>query len=367
MILLDINIDIKDYLNNSDNSNDNNITFTFINNYENYISLDNNIIKKTLKKGDIININCVLCEFIGKGSYGRVYKIMIGDNYYALKLSENEIPEKLIKRYMTLKSIEELNKYLITIHISGKNNSKKYPYFSIMDYGGRNLKSLIPFKETNELIFIIRQLYNMCHLIYKFKFIFTDFKLNNIVVNSYNLRCKLIDIYIECGNYSPCSKCKIIKTYSTIEIDKVKDILDDTNYPHNYHLIPLGIGLIDLLCNKTASNIITSLSRKFNINLGLKAMIPLIQLACYNNIHKSNNLLKLYEEIYYHKKKLEKKYPFIKEPIFYKTFMNLIEVRDIYKNNFSSKKLHLILLNLFSACPEDRTLEYLKTHLSEFS
>ena len=96
-------------------------------------------------------------------------------------------------------------------------------------------------------------------------------------------------------------------------------------------------------------------------------MIPLVQVACYNYSHNSNDVLKEYDEVYVHKKKLEKKYPFIKEPIFYKTFMNLIEVRDIYTNNFSSKKLHLILLNLFSACPEDRTLEYLKTHLSEFS
>ena len=80
-----------------------------------------------------------------------------------------------------------------------------------------------------------------------------------------------------------------------------------------------------------------------------------------------NNLVKQeYHSVYKIKKKIESKFPFVKEINFYKYLMNLIKVRDKYKSVIPTKKLHKIIHNLFSAYPDDRTIEPLKKHISEY-
>jgi hypothetical protein len=236
-----------------------------------------------------------------------------------------------------------------------------------MEYGGNNLKSQIPFETTDEAVYIIKQLYNIVYLCEKERLYLTDFKFNNIVLNNRDYRLKLIDIYIQCENYNPCRECRIVKTYSTLEMDRIKNILDDENYNHKYHYIPLGVGLIDLLCSKSFSNVITILNANFDIDLSLKQTIPLIQLAIYNYDHDSNNLVKHdYYQVYKIKKKIESKYPIIKDVDFYKYFMNLIRVREKYKSIMPNKKLHKIIHNLFSAYPDERTLKPLKEHIGKY-
>ena len=374
MILLDIinGIDKKlIYDDNIDFSNYKSLTLRFINNYENYDNIEceflNNIIDTThIQKGIEFDVKCKVVDFLGAGSYGRVYKLKINDKYYALKINENEIPINLKQRYESLIKILQLKKYIIKIFVSGNLKSEKYQYFSIMEYGGKSLKSLIPFK-IDEIKLIIRQLYNIVYLCEKKRLYLTDFKFNNIVLNNKDYRLKLIDIYIQCKNYDPCKECRIVKTYSTLEIDRIKNILDDENYNHKYHYIPLAIGLIDLLCIKSFSNIISILTTKYDIDLNLKQTIPLIQLAIYNYEHDSSNLVKQeYYQVYKIKKRIENKYAIIKDISFYKYLMNLIQVKNEYENIISTNKLHKIIHNLFSAYPDDRTLEPLKKHINEY-
>ena len=366
MLLLDIITDINEYLNDdTDNSEINNyLTIKFVNNYENSNIIIRDIIDNPIALGDSVNIKCKICSFLGSGSYGKVYKIKINKKYYALKISENEKPQNFKLRYESLLKVDLIKKYLIDVYIAGNIKCDKYEYYSIMEYGGISLKSKIPIGDTNELDFILRQLYNISYLCSKYKLIVTDFKLNNIVIND-DCRLKLIDLYMNCKSYSPCRDCKIVKTYSTMEIDKIKGILEDSNYKHTYHLIPLGIGLIDLLCKKSASNIITNIGSKFGINLGIKQLIPLLQIACYNYIHKTNSNIKNYKEVYYMKKKLEKKYPVIKNDNFYESFMNSLEVREIYRHKFCTDDLQIIMHRLLSACPDDRSIEPLKKILND--
>lgn len=375
MILLDLinGIDKKlIYEDSIDFTDYKSITLKFINNYETYNDIEceflSNIINtKNIKKGMEFEINCKFVDFLGAGSYGKVFKIKINNKYYALKINENEIPINLKQRYESLTNVSQLKKYIINIFVSGNLNSDKYQYFSIMEYGGKSLKSQIPFENTNEIIFVIRQLYNIVYLCEKERLYLTDFKFNNIVLSKKDYRLKLIDIYIQCKNYSPCKECKIVKTYSTLEMDRIKNILDDENYNHKYHYIPLGVGLIDLLCVKSFSNITSTLTTNFDIDLSLKQTIPLIQLAIYNYEHDSSNLVKQeYYQVYKIKKKIEKKYPVVKDINFYKYLMNLIQVRDKYKTIMPTKKLHKIIHNLFSAYPDDRTLEPLKEHISKY-
>lgn len=366
MILLDIINNINDNLNSDveSSNNKNNIVLKFVNKYENYNQIIKDIIDKPIQLGENIDIKCKICSFLGSGSYGKVYKIKINKKYYALKISENEKPINFKMRYESLTSFDLMKKYIIEIFIAGNIKCGKYSYFSIMEFGGMSLKSKIPLGDVRELDFVLRQLYNIAHLCSKHKLILTDFKLNNIVIND-DCRLKLIDLYMDCKSYSPCRECRIVKTYSTMEIDKIKGILDDSNYKHTYHLIPLGIGLIDLLCKKSASSIITNVGYKFGIYLGIKQLIPLIQVACYNYTHKSNSSIRNYEEVYHLKKKIEKKYPVVKKPIFYETLMNSFEIRDIYKDRFTKNDFQLIIHHLFSACPTDRTIEPLKNILND--
>lgn len=366
LIMLDITNNITNDLTSDTNSTseeNDQLILKFVNNYEK-TNIINEIINKPLEKDEIIEIKCSIIKFLGSGSYGKVYKIKIKKKYYALKISENEKPLNFKMRYDSLINIEPLKKYIIDTLVVGNIKCGKYNYFSIMEYGGTSLKNKLPLESVDEVEFVLRQLYNIVYLCSKHRICLTDFKLNNIVVDKNCFRLKLIDLYIECAVYSPCKQCKIVKTYSTIEMDKIKNILDDENYTHTYHLIPLGIGLIDLLCKKSASHIILSLANNFNLNLGVKQMIPLIQVACYRHIHNSNKQIKEYIAIYQYKKKIEKKYDVIKYPEFYKTFMDLIEIKDNYKNKISSNKLKIILHHLFSACPDDRSLEPLKNYLT---
>jgi len=375
MILLDIISGINDKITNNDSidfSENKSLTIKFINNYENYQNIECDFLNehidiKNIRKKTEFEIKCKIVEFLGAGSYGKVYKIKIGKKYYALKINENEIPINLKQRYESLTCIEQLKKYIIQIYVAGNLNCEKYKYFSIMEYGGECLKSQIPFKTIEEIKFIMRQLYNIVYLCERERLYLTDFKFNNIVLNDKDYRLKLIDIYIECKKYNPCKECRIVKTYSTLEMDKIKNILDNQNYNHTYHYIPLGVGLIDLLCKKSFSNIISSLNKNFNINLSLKQTIPLIQLSIYNYDHETNSFVKdEYYPVYKIKKKIENKYPVVKSSNFYKYLMSLIQVRDEYKNNISSHKLHKIIHNLFTAYPDERTLEPLKKHLCEF-
>lgn len=374
MILLDIidGIDKNFLKDDIDLSDYKSITLKLINNYENYDKLEDDFFLdiiglKDIKKGEEINIKCKVIDFLGVGSYGKVFKIKINNKYYALKINENEVPINLKQRYEFLMSITQLKKYIINMYICGNLQFSKYKYFSIMEYGGKNLKSQIPFETIDELNFVIRQLYNIVYLCEKQRLYLTDFKFNNIVLNNNDYRLKLIDLYIQCKNYNPCRECKIIKTYSTLEMDRIKNILDNENYDHKYHYIPLAVGLIDLLCEKSFSNIISSLVIHYDINLNLKQTIPLIQLSIYNYEHDSNNLVKLeYYPVYKIKKKIESKYPIVKDINFYKYLMNLIKVRKEYKSVMSDNKLHKIIHNLFSAYPDDRTLEPLKKHIYEY-
>lgn len=364
MILLDIINNICDEFDSDMSDSNKNIILKFSNKYEDYNNGIRGIIDAPIKQGENVDVKCSVCGFLGSGSYGKVYKIRIGKNYYALKINENEKPNNLKSRYENLISVDKMKKYVIDIYVAGNIKCGKYSYFSIMEYGGVSLKSIIPIKDPNILHFILRQLYNASHLCLKHRLTFTDFKLNNCVVND-EYRLKLIDLYIECESYSPCQGCRIVKTYSPVEIDRMRGILDDEEYKHTYMMIPLAVGLIDLVCVSSAGNIITRLGRKFDIFLGVKQMIALIQISCFNYKHKSNHSIKEYGPVYSLKKKLEKKFPIIKKPEFYEYFLNSLHVREEYKAVLSKKNFQIIINSLFSLDMEERSLDPLKKYLND--
>lgn len=360
MILLDIlNLNLNDFTDN------NYITVKFINNYNNINSDVSNTSEFFLNITDneIVTKEIKIISFLGEGSYGKVYKIKCNSKYYALKINTNELPNKLLERYNSLIINEKLKKYIITIFVAGKiQMNDEYAYYSIMEYGGDSLRNSINSINCDQLKLIFKQLFNVVYIAHKYKFLLTDLKLGNITLNTNN-RLKIIDIYMYCEEYTPCFKCKIVRTYSTIEIEKEKRIYEDADYNYTCTFIPFAVCIIDLICKNTLSEYTNKICNKFNINLNTKQIIPLIQIACYNFINKTNDSIKIYKNLYKHKKYLENEYHIIKEPHFYEYFMTLIQPKHEFEDFISKKKLMLIINDLINLDPNQRSLKFLKEKL----
>jgi len=355
MVLIDIinNINIKPK---------NNILIKFkIINTENY----EKSFLGNIKMNDIIDKNVEITDFLGEGSYGKVYKIKIDGKYYALKLNNNEIPEKLNERYLSLCKPEKLSSHIIKIYMCGNiynYENNEYKYYCIMEYGGKTLKNSLDNINEKIICSVLKQLYNIVIQAVKYKLLITDLKLGNLTLNENN-KIKLIDIYMYCGDYSTCNQCKIVKTYSAIEFEKEKRIYEKQDYNMSGLFIPLAICIIDLLCKNKASYYFDKLSKKYDLNMNIKELLPLIQIACFNYNNDSNISVKEYSNLYKFKKEIEYKFEVVKNNKFYEDFLNLLEIKDDYKNKISKRRLAIILNNMFSLDPKQRSLNIFKNKL----
>lgn len=304
-------------------------------------------------------IKIKVVEFLGKGSFGCVYKIQYLNTYFAIKFSTNEIPEKLISRYNSLVKNKKLSSYFINFFCCGKlHKNKNYKYYSIMEFGGYNLKiqnciydRIILYKIVWQLVFIV---YN----IIKYRVILTDFKLGNLTLDD-NYNVKIIDYYLECDNYDTYEGCKIIKTYAPIELHKYSKIFEnkDINYNFSYICLPFIISMIDLLCKYKLSLYLEKLSKKFSIKSENKEIIDMLQISSfyYNSSDKSVNF-DYSKNIILYINMLKDKCPSIKTKEFYEYFINLIKIKEEY-SHFIKREQFLLLLNDFiNLDPQKRDL-----------
>ncbi len=357
MILLDIN-ELNENISNGDM-----ITFKLINMYKNYNSPNIPFLPQSIPLNTQIEKTVKVIKFLGEGSYGKVYKIKMDDEFYALKINENEDPTKLFERYDALKSNSKLEKYIIDIYCAGEiKNKHTYSYFSIMEYGGKSVRNIVDDVDMSNLQIILKQLFNIVYISCKYRILFTDFKLSNLTFNS-DKRVKIIDLYMYCESYAPCQKCKIVKTYSSLEIDKEKRIYENSDYNYSCIFIPFAVCLIDLLCVDSLANYTTKLGKKFGIKNNIKQMIPLLQISCYNYTNNSNDSLKIYKNLYKQKKTFEEEFPQITSDEFFEYFVNLLEPKQEFVEFISKRRLILIICKLINLDPQQRTLNFLKEKL----
>jgi hypothetical protein len=308
-----------------------------------------------------LNKQIQVLKFIGEGSYGKVYKVLIDDKYFALKISDNEIPEKLIKRYFSLINDPTLMNYIIKIYSCGYLINNKRKYFTLMEYGGVDIRKY-KYKNKYELMNVVKQLYELTTSAINGKHLLSDFKSGNLIVNTKNLSLKLIDIYILCEEY-PCKNCKIVKTYPIVEIEKEYKIYENPNYNFTSICIPLAITLIDLCCDKSYSSICSEINQQYNLEVNVKQMTLILQYACYNyNNNHNNSNLKNYKRIYKFKKSIEDEFKILLNDNFYKDFFNKLDPTIL----FSKKKFILLINDLLSACPDQRSTKYLKKKIDNF-
>lgn len=357
MILIDIT-----GLSNNINSDDI-IAFRLVNTYKNYNTTNTPFLNQNIPINTYVEKTAKVIKFLGEGSYGKVYKIKIDDEFYALKVNENEDPLKLYERYDSLRSNSKLEKYIIKIFCAGEIKSRHtYSFFSIMEYGGKSIRNIVDDVDIDDLQIILKQLFNIVYISCRYRILFTDFKLSNLTFNS-NRRVKIIDLYMYCESYAPCQQCKIVKTYSSLEIDKEKRIYENSDYNFSCIFIPFAVCMIDLLCVDSMSSYSNKLAKKFGYKINIKQMIPLLQISCYNYTNHSNDSLKIYKNLYKQKKNLEIEYPQITSDDFFEYFVNLLEPKKEFSNFISKKRLILIISKLINLDPEQRSLNFLKEKL----
>ncbi len=360
MILLDI-FSLNDNISDGDET-----SLRFTNNYKNYSIKykDNELFPAHFQSLTFIDRNIKFIKFLGEGSYGKVYKIKINDKYYALKINENENPIKLYERYNSLVSNPKLEKYIIKIFCAGEIKSgSNYNYYSIMEYGGKSVRNIVDKINIGDLQIIMKQLFNIVYISCKYRILFTDFKLSNLTFNS-EKRVKIIDLYMYCESYTPCKQCKIVKTYSSLEIEKEKRIYENSDYNYSCIFIPFAVCLIDLICEDSLSSYCSKLAKKYNVDLGIKQIIPLLQISCYNYTNTDNTSLKTYKNLLKQKKKFEDDFSFIKKDSFFEYFVNLLTPKKEFSDFISKKRLILIVSKLIILDPEQRSLSFLKEKLS---
>jgi hypothetical protein len=355
---------ILDIINNIDNIQvGNDLIIIFKSNYEmNSINKNNPFIHLS-KINNKQKIKIKILDFLGKGSFGVVFKFEYNNKLYAFKFNSNEIPEKMCERYLSIKSCKKLENYFINIHCCGNINSDKFKYFTIMDYGGSSLKVINCIYERPVLYYIIFQLTNIVYNIIKYKILLPDFKLNNLTIDEqYNI--KIIDFYVFCDNYNTCQNCKIIKTYAPIEMQLYRNIFDlrdlnSLNYNYTYICLPFVFCLIDIMCKYKTNFYLEKLAKKFNIKniLTTKEIINMIQISSFNyNKNENTNFDKKYQKINIYKKTLEDKYPFIKSNDFYEYFFNMIHIKDEYSSFIPHEQFLLLINDLINLDPNKRDL-----------
>lgn len=295
-----------------------------------------------LEKNDINLIGdfeLKIVEYLNSGSYGKVYVCLLNDKRCVLKISNNEDPHLLKKRYKELK--DKIEGKIIKIYCCGKiSNDKEYKYYCIMKYGGSNIKSFIN-NNGIDIKFIINKMYEIVEIIRKHKILIPDFKLSNLTL--YKKELFLIDYFMECESYSPCRECKIIRTYSTYDLSTGKMYEKDYNYTYIYVLF--AFCLIELLCTKSLNSIHKSLKKKYT-DVEYKKFFMVVQLSSckclgYNerNINYDDNLDKNILSSYYNH------------------FLELIDIRDEYKNIITTEKFKILLNNTLIPIPSERKID----------
>ena len=304
--------------------------------------------KNKKKKKQIENLN-----YCGEGGYGVVYRCNFDNKDCVIKFSENENPLYLKKCYDYLK--DGLDEFMLKIYYSGKLiNNPEYEFYSIMQYGGDDLKKYDFDNEDNfkNSLFIIEQLINICIKIQEEKKMYTDFKLSNILLDDNN-KISIIDIYIESNDLNNIKKCKFFKTNNVLDINICK-MHKTKNYNYTYIYVLLMFVLINIICENNLKTICNKIIKKKKINTENSKFSDIIQLAFYSKFN-------LYDEtINKHINELKGAIEFVNLNDIYDLFIDNIIIKELYKDIISKKLFVKILDNIIIPIPKKRNVKYLK-------
>ena len=234
----------------------------------------------------VLNIEKTYCTFISKGTFSSVYKILLDNKYYALKIQYLNSNIKNVIYYEYLLLSQHFNNYDSIIKLYDgkksyhyKNNSYSFIitellYETLEERKKRHQFSIAEIKEIGiQIIQIIKYIHDK-------KYLYIDLKPENIMfINEHENIIKLIDFNC-CSKYinhlsefyensllkSPIgntiySSININKSYSGIRIDDIESVLWILCYLLDYDIIKS-------IKNTKKNNKIISLKEQFinNIN-----------------------------------------------------------------------------------------------------
>src|SRR3989344_1063571 len=126
--------------------------------------------------------------FLGKGSFGSVYKAEKGGKFYAIKIFQSELlkteyKDRLDREIKALQKISHPN--VVKLHDYGTFKDKEFEYFYIvMDFvDGRPLKDYVGVVDENKAIGIIESVLDTLGSVHNDGIIHRDLKPENIMVN----------------------------------------------------------------------------------------------------------------------------------------------------------------------------------------
>jgi len=146
-----------------------------------------------MKKGDIINDQYLIIEEIGEGGMGKVFKVELNDNYYALKIC-SETDGENIKRFKREVRLMSSIKHENVIEVIDSNLDADIPYF-VMPLCKFSIDKRLDHLQANPE-FAIEVLLNVCNginAIHNSKIIHRDIKPKNILVSQDN-KIKISDL-----------------------------------------------------------------------------------------------------------------------------------------------------------------------------
>ena len=308
--------------------------------------------KENIKKLKILS-------YCGEGGYGTVFKCDLNEVECVIKLSTNENPKFLKGCYKHLKT--DLKEFVVDITYAGEliNNIDDYNYYSIMNYGGKDLKNYNFNDDTNidNNYFIIQQLFLLAKKICKTKKMVMDFKLSNILLDEYN-KITITDIYFESDNFKSFNNCKIFRTNAILDINVIKSH-KETNYNFTYIYVLLMFIFINIFCVDSLNNISQKIIKELKLDIDTKKFTNIIQLSYYTKFNYKDMKIKSFL-------KTNKKNFKIKNFInIYDLFTSYIKIKKTYSNILDKAEFINILDNILIPIPEYRDIEPLKKFMKK--
>jgi len=330
-----------------------------IENINNKISVGDEIKIKMVndKKENIKKLK--ILDYCGEGGYGTVFKCDLNEVECVIKLSTNENPEFLKGCYKHLK--KDLKEFVVDITYAGEliNNEDDYNYYSIMNYGGKDLKHYNFSDESNKdnSYFIIQQLFLLSKKICKTKKMVMDFKLSNILLDKYN-KITITDIYFESDNFKSFNNCKIFRTNAILDINVIKSHKEH-NYNFTYIYVLLMFIFINIFCVDSLNNISQKIIKELKLDIDTKKFTNIIQLSYYSKFNHKDMKIKSFLKT--NKKNLKiKNFNNI-----YDLFNSHIKIKKIYSDILNKNEFVNILDNILIPIPEYRDIEPLKKFMKK--
>ncbi len=188
--------------------------------------------------------------FLGRGSFGSVYKAEKDGKYFAIKIFQTEFLKDEYRKFLDreIKALQKIDHpQVVKFHESGTFTDKGFEYFYIvMDYiEGKKLSSYIGTASEDLIIDITKSMILTLDAVHKEGILHRDLKPDNVMVNNEG-----IPILLDFGLSKLIDYTSIIQTgeqAGTFQYMSPEQITDSKNIDHRSDYFSIGVILYQLI------------------------------------------------------------------------------------------------------------------------